>query len=558
MSNKTPLDGLVEALYREYADQIVLESDQPVRIFAGSAERNLIAQPIKTEQIDQLLKAVVSEDELTSLLFKGSFQLRYPHPSGGAVLSCHRKGESLRLSIRPESAAEAKDSKLRVVSPEAKLKFPEAKPRPKKIRKISGLADSSAPVPQEYSDPDTPLELTLESIPPRPLPSEAFMPTGQDLPALKPEASAGVNVAGSARRVPPKIKHEIDKLLFALHEVSGSDLHLTSGLQPYVRVDGRILPLESHPELLVGPEILKWLTQIAPPHAIRAFEEDLDADFAYEISGFSRYRVNIFKDQRGVGAVIRSVPFEILTFMQLGLPEAVKELCQLDQGLVLVTGSTGSGKSTTLAAMIDHINRNRQVHIITIEDPVEFVHVPKQALINQRELHLDTRSFSKALRAALREDPDVILLGELRDHETIEAALEIADTGHLVFGTLHTRSAVNTVARIIEQFEGSRQSQVKSSLAASLRGVISQTLCCRKTQGRVAAFEILLGNPAVANLIREGKTYQLTSVLQTSRGSGMCTLNDELFRLVQAGEIEKEEALSRSNNLSELRVMFGR
>jgi twitching motility protein PilT len=306
---------------------------------------------------------------------------------------------------------------------------------------------------------------------------------------------------------------------------------------------------------MTGAEISKWVNEIAPEHALNSFRENLDADFAYEIAGYSRYRVNVFRDQRGVGIVVRGIPCEIRSTEELGLPPAVEELCELDQGLVLVTGATGSGKSTTLASMIDFINRTRPVHIITIEDPVEFVHIPQKSLINQRELHVDTRSFANALRAALREDPDVVLLGELRDRETIETALEVADTGHLVFGTLHTRSAVNTVARIIEQFEGSRQSQVRGSLAESLRGVISQTLCKAKDGGRVAAFEVLLGNPAVANLIREGKTYQLMSILQTSRGTGMRALNDDLMRLVTEDIIEHDEALKRSNNKTDFENM---
>ena len=558
MSVRKPIDGLVETLYRERADQIVLESDQPVRICAGSAERSLIAQPIKTDQINQLLKAFVEEEELTSLLFRGSFRFRYAHPLGGAVLSVQRRGDSLRLILRPESEDESKTSELRIVNAEISTPSEQENPADPKVRKVSGVADPSSPVPQEYSDPDKPLELNMESIPPRPLPSEAYMPPANDLPAVNLSARPTSAPFPIMERPRPAPLNQIDNLLFGLEEAHGSDLHLTSGLRPFVRIDGRIQHLEQFEDLLKSADILKWLTEIAPSHALTAFEDDLDADFAYEIAGYSRYRINIFKDQRGVGAVIRGIPCEIRSLEQVGLPSTVEQLCQLEQGLVLVTGATGSGKSTTLAAMIDHVNRSRQVHIITIEDPVEFIHIPQQSLINQRELHIDTRSFPKAIRAALREDPDVILLGELRDRETIEAALEIADTGHLVFGTLHTRSAVNTVARIIEQFDAGRQTQVKASLADSLRGVISQTLCRSNTHGRVAAFEILLGSPAVANLIREGKTYQLTSILQTSRAAGMCTLNDDLLRLVQAELIDKDEALGRSNNQTELKLMLSR
>ena len=553
----SPLDNLVEALHRDSADQIVLESEQPVRISAGSAERLLIAQAISTEQIDGLIRAFISEEELTSFMFNVKFSIRYPHASGNAVLICQRRGDKLRLIIRPDSQSaetELTNEKEILLSQKASEK---PKP-PSKPRKVSGVAHSSAPVPQQYSDPNQPLELDLKSIAPMRLPSEAYMPSEEALPVptLAPSKSR-TSLPVLSRPQPPSTR-DLDQLLFGLADMEGSDLHLTSGLRPHVRVNGEIKILESCPDKMSTAEISKWVKEIAPEHALDSFERDLDADFAYEIAGYSRYRVNVFRDQRGVGIVVRAIPCELRSMTDLGLPSAVEELCELDQGLVLVTGATGSGKSTTLASMIDYINRTRPVHIITIEDPVEFVHIPEKSLINQRELHVDTRSFANALRAALREDPDVVLLGELRDRETIETALEVADTGHLVFGTLHTRSAVNTVARIIEQFDGGRQPQVRGSLAESLKGVISQTLCKAKDGGRVAAFEVLLGSPAVANLIREGKTYQLMSILQTSRGTGMRALNDDLNRLVEEDIIDYSEALKRSNNKIDFESMHRR
>ena len=281
---------------------------------------------------------------------------------------------------------------------------------------------------------------------------------------------------------------EFERTLHQLVEYNGSDLHLTAGLSPRYRVDGDIRTFSEAP---VAGEQINWFKKVAPAHAKEKFDREFDADFSYFSESIGRFRINAFRDQRGIGMVIRCIPARVPKLQELGLAPQIDELCELDQGLVLVTGATGSGKSTTLASMLDRINSTRPVHVITIEDPVEFVHEPKEALINQRELHVDTKSFSKALRAALREDPDVILLGELRDRETTEIALEVADTGHLVFGTPHTRSASNTIARIIEQFESSEQSQIRNSLAESLRAVISDSLQGYRW-GRVAAFEILL------------------------------------------------------------------
>jgi twitching motility protein PilT len=270
--------------------------------------------------------------------------------------------------------------------------------------------------------------------------------------------------------------------------------------------------------------------------------EENDSDFAYEIPGVARFRVNLFRDRFGPCIVARVIPTEIISAEKLGLSQSVKNLCSLSKGLVLVTGPTGSGKSTTLAALIDLINREREDHIITLEDPIEFVHQSKKCFINQREVGVHTQGFKRALRAALREDPDVVLVGEMRDLETVAIAIETAETGHLVFGTLHTTTAISTVDRIIDQFPGERQGQIRQMLAESLKGVIAQTLCRKVGGGRVAALEVLLTTPAVSNLIREGKTFQIPSIMQTSRKTGMILLNDALLALVQAGKIEPREA----------------
>jgi twitching motility protein PilT len=287
------------------------------------------------------------------------------------------------------------------------------------------------------------------------------------------------------------------------------------------------------------------------------FQARNDTDFATATSE-ARFRVNVFADRHGIGAVMRQIPSKVLSAVDLGLSPPILDLCFLSKGLVLVTGPTGSGKSTTLAAMVDHVNRNRDDHIITIEDPVEFVHENKRCLVNQREVGTHTQSFKNALRAALREDPDVVLVGELRDLETIAIAIETAETGHLVFGTLHTNSAPSTVDRIIDQFPSDRQAQIRTMLSESLRGVVTQVLCKKKGGGRVAAMEILLVSSSVANLIREGKTFQIPSVMQTAKGMGMATMNDSLLDLVKKGLVEPAEALSKAVAKNELKQLFER
>src|SRR5205814_395282 len=283
-----------------------------------------------------------------------------------------------------------------------------------------------------------------------------------------------------------------------------------------------------------------------------------DTDFAYEIAGLGRFRSNVFMDRKGPGAVFRVIPSKILTAEDLGLSPYILKLCGLNKGLVLVTGPTGSGKSTTLCAMIDYINRNRTDHIITIEDPIEFVHDNKKCLMNQREVHVHTDGFKDALRAALREDPDIILVGEMRDLETVAIAIETAETGHLVFGTLHTTTAASTVDRIIDQFPADRQSQIRIMLSESLRGVISQTLCRKIGGGRVAALEVLIATGAISNLIREGKTFQINSMMQVGRANGMVTLNDSLFDLVSKKLVEPEEALAKAVDKASFEALLKR
>jgi len=338
----------------------------------------------------------------------------------------------------------------------------------------------------------------------------------------------------------------IDALFHAMCSLGASDLHLCVGTPPLVRKDGRIQPLDESAPVLSDEMLVRLLEPITPAANRHEFAESHDTDFAYEIPGLARFRANLFADRNGRGAVFRVIPTKLITAEDLGLSQAILNLCQLNKGLVLVTGPTGSGKSTTLSAMIDHINRTRHEHIITIEDPIEFVHHNKQCLINQREIRTHTDSFKRALRAALREDPDIVLVGELRDLETVAIAIETAETGHLVFGTLHTTTAASTVDRVIDQFAADRQAQIRVMLSESLRGVIAQTLCRKIGGGRVAALEVLIATHAVSNLIREGKTFQLPSTMQVGKAVGMVSLNDALFELVQKKLVAPEEAHAKA------------
>ncbi|MBX2814296.1 MAG: type IV pilus twitching motility protein PilT [Myxococcales bacterium] len=366
---------------------------------------------------------------------------------------------------------------------------------------------------------------------------------GEGVPAA-PESEFGSRRAHS-RTSSTRRTFAIDAILRQLVEQGGSDLHLTAGHVPMIRKDGDMKQMEGW-EALSSETIESWLLEAANDGAEEDFHEKNDSDFAHEIKDLARFRVNMFRDRHGVGGVMRTIPSEVLTADQLKLPGVIRQMCQLPKGLVLVTGPTGSGKSTTLAAMIDLINETRSDHIITIEDPVEFVHRSKKCLVNQREVHTHTRSFSSALRAALREDPDIVLVGEMRDLETVHIAIETAETGHLVFGTLHTNTAPSTVDRIIDQFPSGQQAQIRVMLAESLRGVISQTLLRRKSGGRVAALEILLVNNAVANLIREGKTFQIPSIMQTGKAQGMQTQTDVLMSLVTDGTVTPSEAIAKA------------
>ncbi|HAY38868.1 MAG TPA: type IV pili twitching motility protein PilT [Desulfobacteraceae bacterium] len=348
---------------------------------------------------------------------------------------------------------------------------------------------------------------------------------------------------------------KIDAFFKLMHEQGASDLHLVSGQPPALRIRGDMERIKY--KVLDNDELKAMLYEIAPEAKIKQFEETGDIDFGYEIPGVARYRSNFFLQKNGCGAVFRQIPEEIMTAEQLGLPNVISKLASLPRGLVLVTGPTGSGKSTTLAAIVDVANRTRKDHIITVEDPIEFVHQSKGCIINHREVGIHTKSFSAALRGALREDPDIILVGEMRDLETISLAIEAASTGHLVFGTLHTMSAPKTVDRIIEVFPATEQAQVRSTLSDGIRAVISQVLFKRVDKKALCvALEILIATPAARNLIREGKTHQIPSVIQTGKKYGMQLLDDAIMALYEKGWISADDAYLKANDKGKFRNLI--
>ena len=348
---------------------------------------------------------------------------------------------------------------------------------------------------------------------------------------------------------------KIDAFFQLMHDQKASDLHLVSGQQPAIRIRGEIERIKY--DVLTNDALKVLLYEITPEHKIKQFEETGDVDFAYESPGLARYRANYFQQKYGVAAVFREIPNKITTCTELGLPAVVARLAMLPRGLVLVTGPTGSGKSTTLAAIIDEANRLRKDHVVTIEDPIEFVHQSQGCIINHREVGIHTKSFAAALRGALREDPDIILVGEMRDLETIALAIEAASTGHLVFATVHTTSAAKTVDRIIEVFPASEQLQIRSTLADGLRAVISQVIFKRiDVRSRCVAMEILIANSAVRNLIREQKTYQIASMMQTGKKYGMQLLDDAIMDLYTRGWISSEDAYLKANDKTRFRPLL--
>ena len=489
------LDAYIDLLFKEPGSELVMETGTGALLRTGSGSRPVLRQSLSTAQIIGAFSELVPPELKRAFPGQGALKFRYLAPSG-------------EVSIRFDSAP---DRVSAVVSVAQAQKDARAKPA------------------------ETPAPRTI--VPP---------------PPATAEEAHGIQVASA----PDDPAAAMARLLDLMLEHRASDLHLSSGCEPCLRKDGDVVPLVGHGA--PDPSLLQQMIwSIAPEKNRQEWEQIKDTDFAHETEG-ARFRVNVFADRRGIGAVMRVIPNQIRSAEEMGLSQHVLELCHLAKGLVLVTGPTGSGKSTTLAAMIDYVNRTRNDHIITIEDPIEFVHPNKKCLVNQREIRVHTQSFKHALRAALREDPDIVLVGEMRDLETIGIALETAETGHLVFGTLHTNTAPSTVDRIIDQFPADRQAQIRTMLSESLKGVITQMLCKKIGGGRVAAQEVLLCNGAVSNLIREGKTFQIGSIMQTARGAGMQTMNDALLELVRSKQVLPKDALSKAVHKADLRQSLER
>ena len=412
-----------------------------------------------------------------------------------------------------------------------------------------------APGMRMSASPPPPLVPGASTLPPPPMMGGQPPPPPQ-APANAPAAPATGTRLGMNQEAQPG-DLDLNRALRQMLAMGGSDLHCTVGAPPMARVDGALMPLEGY-EVLKPDPIRRTMFGILSQRQRETFEEELELDFAYQLVGEARFRVNLYQQRDSIGAAFRIIPYEIKPLESLGIPPVVGNFAGLPRGLVLVTGPTGSGKSTTLASIIDLANRSRTDHIMTVEDPIEFLHRHKKSIVNQREVGADTHSFGNALKHVLRQDPDIILVGELRDLETISVALTAAETGHLVFATLHTQDAAQTIDRMIDVFPAFQQQQVRAQLATVLQGVVCQSLCKRADgPGRAAATEVLVATAAIRNLIREGKTHQIPSALQTGAAHGMQTMDASLAELVAAGKITREMAENRSSSPEELRRLMG-
>jgi twitching motility protein PilT len=533
------LDRYLEAMKKHNASALILRAGNPVVMVMAGSERPVSSQGVAERQIQNMLTEVLGASYVPGL--SGTRTFPYDSPIGPVAITVdERTGLDVKIEAGRPSAPAPQSLEL---SPMDFGALPEpVTPAPVMV----SPPRRAAPVALQMASADMPLEIpdfgSADDFQDSPPPPE---PPARARPAVKVQPVANRNTSG------------MDALFHLMLDARASDLHLKSNTQPMLRVDGGMGYLQGR-KPMSSAELTPLLESIMPERNRLEFAETNDTDFAYELTGRARMRCNVFRDLAGIGAVFRQIPTKILTAEDLGLPPAVIEMCGHSKGLVVVTGPTGSGKSTTLAGMIDWINKNRNDHIITIEDPVEFVHKDQKCLVNQREVGVHTKGFKSALRAALREDPDIVLVGEMRDLETVAIAIETAETGHLVFGTLHTNTAPSTVDRLIDQFASDRQPQIRLMLSESLRGVVAQTLLKRKGGGRVAALEILIVTPAIANLIREGKTYQIPSIMQTGRGLGMQTLSDSIMQLVMKGTVEAAEAYAKSPQKKEMAGLLTR
>lgn len=574
VSDMDKLNDLLQCLLSACGDELKLEPDQNPYVLTNNDRKEVTNVPLKGTQISTMIFPLIPNELKLQLPNRDEVEFSIPHNLGNFDFLVQKSPAGFIVSVRPGSSSDVSNgsevevndegdaepiygrratdsivvaddnSSLEFAAPQINSSGPE------------GIASTTSNLPSfEYDRLDTAPEYVLDSCDKietvaanDPSFQTIFSESAEFGTPTSRESSIYDSLvedaAASVIEETPSISREMkmDELFIEMDRVGASDLHLSVSVPPMVRKDGKMKPLREGDAVLTPASIKSLLTSIMPEKNRDEFDVRHDTDFAYEIPDVARFRCNVFMDRKGMGGVFRIIPTKILTAEQLGLSQAIMNLCELSKGLVVVTGPTGSGKSTTLCAMVDAINKNREDHIITIEDPIEFVHDNQKCLVNQREVHNHTDSFKDALRAALREDPDILLVGEMRDLETISIAIETAETGHLVFGTLHTTTAASTVDRIIDQFPADRQQQIRVMLSESLKGVIAQTLLPKKGGGRVAALEVLIVTPAISNLIREGKTFQIPSAMQTGKNHGMVMLNDALFEHVKNGLVEPRDA----------------
>jgi twitching motility protein PilT len=564
-------------------DSLLLTESDVAKLRVGGSSHPLTKQTLNAGQLLALLREIAPPDAVKLLEAGQPATFGYVSDDGVFVAEANKTGGKWVASIKVDQAAREKALMDAFTTVEERAPVEQMTPVQGHPAAPFGGSEAASDAPSPPAQRASPFKAPPAAAAPAPKPAAAAIAAAAaaaaaaEAPPAPKAAPLSAAVAGSldhvadglaspamvaanesaartAKPVPGVVavgssaaRAEMDGLLRLLVEQKASDLHLRVGEPPILRVNGEMERIAGRP-ILRNEELEAMLFTIMPERNRKEFTELNDCDYAYEIEGVARFRANALRDRNGAAAVFRVIPAQVVTVEQMGLTREVQNLCFLTKGLVLVTGPTGSGKSTTLCALVDLVNRSRTDHVITIEDPIEFVHKNKKCIITQRQVGVHTSSFKHALRAALREDPDIILVGELRDLETVSIAIETAETGHLVFGTLHTTTAAGTVDRVIDQFPADRQDQIRVMLSESLKGVISQTLCKKVGGGRVAAREILLSIPAVSNLIREGKTFQIPSVMQTSKRHGMTTLGDALIELVDAGTVEPKEAYMKSSD----------
>jgi twitching motility protein PilT len=527
------LDPFIQALFKDAGDELVFESGAGAFVKTSRGKRAVIQQPLTTAQIMAVLVEIVPPELKKGFPREGTTAFAYTAPAGAVAVTLEKKAVKARVVIVRSTQEEAEDE-LGEDDGEGQFELG----TPAEMMQMAMQA-AAASVDAPPGDPMPPLE---------PAPEEVGdikvnrVKRGPKLPP--PPAPAAQPAAAPAARGGSEPGAYLSSLIELMIDQGASDLHLASKNPPMLRKDGDMIAIEGQP-VLTHDRLKSMLWTIVPERNKKQWEEVKDTDYAHETAR-ARFRCNVYADRHGIGSVMRQIPTQIRPAEDMGLSKHILDLCFLTKGLVLCTGPTGSGKSTTLASMVDYCNRHREDHIITIEDPIEFVHENKKCLVNQREVGVHTNGFKPALRAALREDPDVVLVGELRDLETMAIAIETAETGHLVFGTLHTNSAPSTVDRIIDQFPTDRQEQIRMMLSESLKAVITQVLCKKIGGGRIAAMEVLMVQSGVANLIREGKTFQIPSIMQTGKAQGNVNMSDALLELVKKKLVEPREAYAKA------------